>query len=164
MDIRNFIQTISNDNPPPLRINKNSGNFYIRGIELGIDLIPYKNLDITLFGTYMDIEDPEGSGHVNRQGQPEYKLNGLIKYHYNRFHFAADMEYIAGLYDSNQFVTTRIEKVADFFVMDIKSSYQLQKDLQIFTGIENLLDRNYQQYPGYPMPGLSIYSGVKIGF
>jgi outer membrane cobalamin receptor len=164
MDIKNLIQTVPNDNPPPLQINKNSGNFYIRGIELGMDLMLHRHLDITLFGTYMDIEDPEGSGHVNRQGKPEYKFNGLIKYHYNRLHISADMEYISGLYDSNLFASNQIEKVADFFVVDVKSSYQLHKNFQLFIGIENLLDRNYQQYPGYPMPGLSIHSGIKFGF
>ena len=163
MDIKNFIQSVPNNSPPPAYKNKNSGAYSIRGIEMGLDMItPLKNLNITMYGTYMDIEDPEGSDHEYVKGMPEFKFNALVNYVNNRFHLSLDMEYIAGLYDASLFSSSAIEKVADFFVANLKSSYKINSKIQYFIGIENLFDADYEQFPGYPMPGRSFSMGVKL--
>lgn len=165
MDIKNFIETVSNSTPPPMMINKNSGEFYIRGVEVGLDVVSLiNNLKITMFATYMDIEDPEGTGHANRQGKPEFKYNALVNYALNKLNFSLNMEYIAGLYDANLFANSEIQKVDNFFVADLKTSWQMNQKFQIFLGIENLFDADYEQFPGYPMPGISLHSGVRMGF
>jgi len=165
MDITNFIQTVPNTTPPPMMINKNSGEFYIRGIEVGLDFVSIiNNLNVTMYATYMDIEDPEGTGHANRQGQPEFKYNALINYAFNKLNFSMNMEYISGLYDANLFANSEIQKVDDFFVAHLKTSYKINKSMQLFLGIENLFDTDYEQFPGYPMPGISVHSGVRVGF
>lgn len=165
MDIKNFIETVANSAPPPMSINKNSGEFYIRGIEVGLDFVSLiDNLNITTYATYMDIEDPEGTGHANREGKPEFKGNVLVQYRYHKLMASVDMEYVAGLYDSNLFSDGEIQKVDDFFVTDLKMSYQMRSNLQFFVSVENLFDADYEQYPGYPMPGISLYSGIKFGF
>jgi len=165
MDIKNFIQTVPNNTPPPMYINKNSGEFYIRGIELGIDFFSLvKNLKVTLFGTYMDIEDPPGTGHANRQGQPEFKFNGLINYQLRQLTLAIDLEYISGLYDANLFANSEIQKVDDFFVTHLKTAYQINNNFKLFLGIENLFNTDYEQFPGYPMPGISVNSGIRMNF
>ena len=165
MNIKNFIQTVPNSSPPPMSINKNSGEFYIRGVEVGLDFVSLiDNLNMTTYATYMDIEDPEGTDHANREGKPEFKANALIQYQYHKLMASIDMEYVAGLYDSNLFADGEIQKVDNFFVTDLKLSYQIQSSLQLFVSIDNLFDADYEQFPGYPMPGISAYSGIKIGF
>jgi len=162
MDVNHFIQTVKNPTPPPMMVNQNSGNFYIRGIEAGIDLKEiFPHFSMTQFVTYMDIEDPEGTDHINRQGKPELKFNSLIQYQFKQFRLSSEMEYISGLYDSHLFSSSPVQKIDDFFVVHLKASYQLKPYLQIFAGIQNLLDADYEQFPGYPMPGMNINFGMK---
>ena len=33
---------------------------------MGVDIKPIKDINITMFGTYMDIKDPTGTGHKNK--------------------------------------------------------------------------------------------------
>lgn len=165
MDIKNFIQTVSNTSPPPMYVNKNIGAFIIKGIEAGINIkTPMDKLSITMYGTYMDIEDPEYSGHEYVKGMPEFKYNTVINYRYKKLRLSLNGQYIAGLYDANLFSTSEIEKVDNFFVANLKSSYQINNNIQYFLGIENLFDTDYEQFPGYPMPGFSVHSGLKFGF
>jgi len=163
MDIKNFIQTVPNNNPPPLSINKNTGAYDVKGIEAGLDIITFNNVKITMYGTYMDIKDPEGSNHEYVKGMPEFKYNTIINYTRNKFRLSFDAQYISGLYDASLF-SSEIEKVDDFFVANLKSSYHITSKLQYFLGIENLFDTDYEQFPGYPMPGITFHSGIKFGF
>lgn len=165
MNIKNFILTVPNSSPPPASINKNSGAYYIKGIETGLEIMtPLNNLNITMYGTYMDIKDPAGSNHEYVKGMPEFKYNTIVHYTHNKFHLSLDAQYIAGLYDASLFSSTAIEKVPDFFVANLKSSYQINSKMQYFIGIENLFNADYEQFPGYPMPGISFSSGIKFGF
>ena len=68
------------------------------------------------------------------------------------------------LYDANLFSNDQVEKVDNFFVANVKVNYQVNRLLQAFIGIENLFDSDYEQFPGYPMPGFSLFTGFKVGF
>ena len=35
---------------------------------------------------------------------------------------------------------------------------------ELFVALENLADRNYEYYPGYPMDGIMWYVGTRIQF
>jgi outer membrane cobalamin receptor len=163
MDIKKSIVTIPNDTPPPMQRNINAEGYYIKGVECGLDINPAKELTLTLYMTYMDIEDPEGTGHINRKGKPEFKYDAIINYSYHRLSMTLTAQYIAGLYDSNLFSNAQIEKVEDFFVAHLKVNYRINTLLKAFIGIENLFDKAYVQFPGYPMPGFSLFTGIKIG-
>ena len=162
MDVKNMIQQEPNDSPPPRFLNENSGEFYIRGVETGLDIRPLKNLNMIVYYTFTDIEDSESKNpHTNREGKPEHVINAVTKYTLGKLAVSLDMEYVAGLYDSDLLAGGEIQKVDNFFVMDVKASYELYKNLQIFAGIENVLDRDYEQIPGYPMPGTTVHAGLK---
>jgi len=163
MDYDNMIQTVINPDPPPMRINVNSGSFYIRGIETGLDLRLSDSLTGRLYHTYTDIEDVEGTGHANLEGKPKNVFEGGLEYRWKKMLFSWNGQYVTGLYDEN-LVTGNIERVDDFFTADMKVSYQFNDKLQLFGSVENMFDKEYEMVPGYPMPGRSFYSGVKISF
>lgn len=165
MDIENFIQRMPNPNfpPPPRFINQNSGEFYIRGIEAGIDIRPFENLVLTLYNTYMDIEDPSDTNHANLQGKPKNVFDAMIKYTWNNLSLSWDGEYVSGLYDEN-LATGNIEKVDSFFVAGMKGSYWINKYVQVFAGIDNMFDKDYEMIPEYPMPGTTVYAGLRGEF
>lgn len=164
MDVDNMVQTLSNPTPPPRVRNVNSGEFTIRGVEAGVDLRPVEGLDIALYYTLTDIEDPSGTEHANREGKPEHVFNGVLAYERGRFRVALDAKFVAGLYDSNLLAGGDVAKVDDFFVAGAKASYQVHENAQIFVGVENLFDEDYEEIPGYPMPGISTHGGLKLEF
>lgn len=161
MDIENFIQMVPNPSfpPPPKSINQNSGEFYIKGIETGIDIRPVENLVLTLYHTYMDIEEPV----ENKQGKPKNKYNILVKYSWKDLMVSFDAEHVTDLYDENS-ATNQIEKVDDFFVANAKVSYWFNDHFQVFSGVENIFDKEYEEIPEYPMPGITVHGGVRFEF
>lgn len=52
--------------------------------------------------------------------------------------------------------------VQDWFRVDLRSSYQLNDQVELFGRVENLLDEQYQDILGYGTPGVSGFFGVRI--
>ena len=163
MDINKSIAVVPNPTPPPMQRNINTEGYSIKGVEFGLDMALEKDLNLNAYVTYMDVEDPAGTGHVNRKGKPELKYDGSIHYNYHKLTATFTGQYISGLYDSNIFTNDQIQKVDNYFVAHLKTNYQVNRFFQIFIGIENLFDENYEQFPGYPMPGFSVFTGFKAG-
>lgn len=162
MDVQNFIQQESNDSPPPMFVNLNSGEFVIQGVEVGLDTEPIDDLSMTIHYTYTDIEDgPADNPNSNREGKPEHVINATAGYRFGKTTLSLEGEYVAGLYDSNLLAGGNIEKVDDYVVFDLRGSFRVNSNFEVFAGIENLLDEDYEQIPGYPMPGTTVFAGVK---
>ncbi|MBN1557531.1 MAG: TonB-dependent receptor, partial [Lentisphaerae bacterium] len=143
-------------------VNRNSGAFAVRGVEAGLDLRPRDNLNATLHYTYTDIDDgPPGNPDLNRQGKPEHVVNMVAAYRLGALVLTLEGEYVQGLYDSNLLAGGDIRKVDDFLVVDMKAAYAVNDDTDLFVGVENMLDDDYEQIPGYPMPGATVFAGVK---
>lgn len=164
MDVRNEVQTVPNPKPPPANTNINSGEYAIRGIETTLSIKPCDALLAELSYTYMDIEDPAGSNHANRQGKPESVVNGVISYSWRDWCLSLEGKYVAGLYDANVYAGSAVEKVDSFFVANAKASYQVHKNLELFAGVDNLFDKDYEEVPGYVMPGITAFCGLKVEF
>ncbi|MBN2301173.1 MAG: TonB-dependent receptor [Lentisphaerae bacterium] len=162
MNVENFIETVPNDAPPPMTINQNSGEFIIQGIEVGLEVQPVDDLNITVHYTYTDIEDgPADNPNIHREGKPEHVVNAVLGYRIGSIAVSLEGEYVAGLYDSDLLAGGDILKVDDFVVFGLKGTYRAGRNIEVFAGIENLLDENYEQIPGYPMPGTTVSMGVK---
>lgn len=162
MDVRNIIQQESNDTPPPMFLNRNSGEFVIRGVETGFEARPIDELELTVNYTYTDIDDgPADHPNINREGKPESVVDAVAVFRRNKISVSAEAQYVAGLYDGNLLAGGDIMKVDDFVVVGVKGSYQWTPHWNVFAGVENLLDEDYEQIPGYPMPGATAFAGVK---
>lgn len=161
--VHNMIQTVPNPTPPPQTINQNSGAFDMRGVELALELRPIKPCRLNASYTYTDIDNAKtGNPYTNRQGVPENELSFLAEYTVKKLRLSAEVQYIAGLYDSDILSGGAIGKVADYYVVNIKAAYPVVQYAEIFAGIDNLFDKNYEQVPGYPMPGITGYAGLRV--
>lgn len=58
--------------------------------------------------------------------------------------------------------TDRNGLVQDWFRVDLRSSYQLNDQVELFGRVENLLDEQYQDILGFGTPGISGFFGVRI--
>lgn len=161
--INNMIQTVPNPAPPPQAINQNSDAFDTRGIEIATEYRPIELCRLNISYTYTDIDDAKtGNLNANRQGIPEHAVNAIAEYSIFKLRLSAEVQYVAGLYDSDMFSGGEIAKVSDYYVVNIKAAYPVSRYAEVFGGIDNLLDKDYEQIPGYPMPGVTGYVGLRV--
>ncbi|MDD5482742.1 MAG: TonB-dependent receptor [Kiritimatiellae bacterium] len=161
--VHNMIQIVPNPTPPPQSINQNSGSFDMQGVELALEARPVKSGRLNLSYTYTDIDDAKtGNPYANRQGIPEHEVSFLAEYTVKKLRLSAEVQYIAGLYDSDILSGGAIAKVADYYVVNVKAAYPVVKYMEIFAGLDNLFDKTYEQVPGYPLPGITGYAGLRM--
>jgi outer membrane cobalamin receptor len=56
--------------------------------------------------------------------------------------------------------TQAIQKVDDYFTMNVRLSKTFLKHFEAYVAINNIFDRNYESEYGYPAPGISYYFGL----
>ncbi len=52
--------------------------------------------------------------------------------------------------------------VQDWYRVDVRSSYQLNDEVELFGRVENLLDEQYQDILGFGTPGISGFVGIRV--
>ncbi len=138
---------------------KNIGRVKTRGIEFFSKIKPISNLDIGLSYTYTKTKDRDtGQQLVRRpQNQAGLDVNWLF---WDKLNFNWKTVYVGHNWND----TANTVKVEPYSKSDLALSYNLSKKFKIFTRVENLLDRKYQEVLGYSTPGRSIYGGFKGEF
>lgn len=51
-----------------------------------------------------------------------------------------------------------------FAIFSAKATYRPVKYCEVYVGVDNIADLNYSYVNGYPMPGRSLYGGLKVTF
>jgi len=153
--------------PPPFPPRWSNIEVYrTRGAELTVSGAP--NPDITLFAgaTYLD-SDPSDLPYSPKWSASAGAVCRLV----DRLRLSVD-----GLYVGRHAVMSRARSsvavntywVDSAFLLNGKVSYSLRSresgsGAGLFLAVENLLDDDYQQKYGYPMPGRSMMLGLKWG-
>jgi iron complex outermembrane receptor protein len=60
--------------------------------------------------------------------------------------------------------TLAIQKVDDYFTMNLRISQPFLKYFEAYVAINNLFDRNYESEYGYPAPGRNFYFGISAKY
>jgi len=53
-------------------------------------------------------------------------------------------------------------KLDDYFVADLKINFDVNENLRMFFGIDNITDEDYELVTGIPATDLSVYTGVRL--
>lgn len=138
---------------------KNIGRAQTKGLELEANFKPIKTISLNANYTYLDAKDKDtGKKLIGRpQDQGEVNFNWSVSSKTN-LNFAA--KYVGHRWDdsNNTRETKRYAKV-DFY-----ATYDLTKNFQAFTKIENIFDKEYMEVLGYSTLGRSFYAGGKVSF
>ncbi len=134
--------------------NQNVGSVQNKGFELNAKIIPDKSLIISAGFNYTDMKN-------NIAGSPE--LHGIFNTNYtlNRFQIGLNLVAIGNLYllnNSNELIKE------DFLLLNASAGFNLNKNINLYLKINNLLDTEYQTVFGYPMPGIYFLAGFKTEF
>jgi len=72
----------------------------------------------------------------------------------------ADLRYVSRQRDSN----FNNNYAKPFTTIDAYASYDVSKNVALYTRVENLFDKDYQEVRTYNAPGMSVYVGIKANF
>ena len=142
----NLIQLESNPSPPPGMRFENTGEFEFQGAELSVKGRLGERLRAEMSYTYLD------TGRYTK-GRPGDKIDFKCAYEGGDYSLVVNGQYIADYFADNE----REERIADFFVLSGMLTYQILSGIQVFCGLENVLDRNYEIYVDIPGAGEGRY-------
>jgi len=129
----------------------------LQGIEAGVNGKLKQRLSFNLDYTYLDAYEDETEYWLPYR--PSHKID------YN-------LSYISRIgltvYTSGQYVSKRVtphpesETLPSFFVANLKVSQKVLDHFHPFFEVKNVLDENYEEEKGFPMPGRTFLGGLKI--
>jgi outer membrane cobalamin receptor len=138
---------------------QNIGSAVIHGIELNNAIYLPKNFEFDTGYTYLRAMNDKT--HKFLIYQPQYKVDLGLKYkELNGFQAALTCQFTNTRYHNAE----NSIKVKRFFIFGLNASKKFRNGLTYLFSIENLANREYQVIRDYPMPNLSVTSGLKYEF
>jgi outer membrane receptor protein involved in Fe transport len=116
----------------------------------------------------------DGLGGGTPPYAPKVTLSGGISYAlWNKIFINADSTYVSSRYVSDpRFPVAVPEKVGAYYLVNGKISYRIKPipsipykgEAEIFFSGQNLTNVHYEYLKGYPMPGITVMTGVGFKF
>jgi iron complex outermembrane receptor protein len=144
----------------------NAGSLTANGVEASLHGYPTQTLSVFAGGTYMDPEDHP----VSRM--PEVTLSAGASWQaFDYVRFDLDGEYVTTQYGYSVRETpapATLEKLDDYLILNARVALDLRAFSslhgELYVALENFTNQHYEYFPGYPMPGVMWYTGMKLKF
>jgi len=142
----NMIQTVINDNPPPLYIFDNSGTFEFHGVELGMICSYHNILHARVNHSFLDPAE-------HTTGRPRHKTDSYLRLVYSLIDLGFNAQYVTKYFaaDSSQ------DSIDDYLVIGSKITWKSPFGLQPFVAVDNILDSEYDIYVNLPGSSAGLY-------
>lgn len=131
----------------------------IQGLEQEVSISPLDYLDIKINYTYLQARDDKT--HKFLTYQPQHKASLALNYRgTSGLNVSLQGQFVDRSFDN----AANSRYVQRYYVLGLKVSQKLNAKANIFINLDNLLNKKYQIRRGYPLPGLSVTSGIKLEF
>ncbi len=138
------------------------GRSKARGAELSAQARLTDALDVIASYTHTDTEDPDGKELVRR---PKNLGSLILNYAFleDRGNANAAVRYHGPQKDSafDQFFNRSLVELDSYTLVDVSAFYRMNRHLEVFGRIENLLDKEYEEVFGYGSLGRGFYIGLR---
>ena len=151
IDGKNLIMTLPNPNGSGM-LNQNSGEIKNTGVEVQANFRINQLWSLEGNYSYLHMENPIIAA-------PEHKLYTGVYFSHGRWNISTGLQYISGLYTQTDPVLTE-----EFVLWNLRASFQVSRQIDIWARGENLLAQHYEINAGYPMPRATIMAGFNINF
>jgi vitamin B12 transporter len=164
-DAYNFIAL--NQNVTPAK-NWNFSLYRFYGFETSVETNPLPNLLMKAGYTYLQSQDLSGVDRDEVQYVPRDKFTFVGKYDFD-FGLTpfVSVVYVADsfVYTKQQIATVGKAQMANYTVVNVKLSQKLYKDrINLYFGVDNIFNKDYEQSYGIPRPGRFIFGGIEYRF
>ncbi len=147
MDGTNLIEMAPNDSPPPKFLFQNIGEFQFQGLEAGLTLGPVGGFQARCGYTYLDPGE-------RTTGRPGDKVDLMVRWMSKRVLLSTTGQYVTDYFAADH----RQQRIPDYFVWDLKISYQLVSGLRAFFAVDNVMDDTYAVYANLPGSSAGLYT------
>lgn len=143
--------------PPPRLVNRSS--VLARGAQLKAAWVVDSSLEVDAALGHVRTEI-EGSGEELRNRPRRTASLGAIWY--PAVHRSVNLRatYTGPQLDSS--IPTGAQRLPGYTRVDLTYAVEQRPGLRWFVSVSNLLDKSYQEYIGYPTPGIALYTGVDL--
>jgi vitamin B12 transporter len=162
-DTRNLINFVSL-NTPPYGIYQNVAKARAQGAELALTLRPVEPLKVQASYGWTDSENrTPGSSAFGKDlaRRPRQSVNTSIDY---RWPFGlstgATLTHVGSSFDN----AANTRKLEGYVLADLRASYPVTKNIELYGRIENLFDEHYETIFRYGTPGRAAYAGVRLSY
>lgn len=136
----------------------------LQGVEAAAGGLLTPTLRLDLNYTYLDAEARKtlsggNSAFVEIQHKPPHRFNGMLRIFLPE-EFVLRLE---GLYTAAQVDSTNVEAEA-FGLFNAQLSKRFGGHFEVFAGVDNVLDTDYEQKVGSPQPGRWEYAGFRARY
>lgn len=168
MDITGFVRNVDDyiERPDSSTPNQNYEEYRFMGVETTLSSSLSEQLNLFAGYTYLHTEDlSSGSEKDELQNRPTHKIQlGANWRPTERITLNGNVQYIAGQYFYSRKAPLIKERYANYTLVNLRATYDLNETFSIYGGIDNLLDENYEQSFGFPREGRYLYTGIKASF
>ena len=145
------------EGPPPRMVNRSKAT--ARGGELGIDVRLFETLSVSSHLSHVKT-DIEGTDEALRN-RPQWRggMNARwVPVPDAVLQFSA--LYVGDILDSS--IPTGDRTLDDYIRIDVSGTWRISPGFHVGVMIDNLLDEGYEEYVGFPAPGLQVRATVRF--
>ena len=166
-DIKDWI---TRDLPTIAGRYENKGKISIAGIEATAQFTPLENLYLEINYTYTYARDRSPERVTSKVlNVSKHKVDAVLDYTLPRMGLKVTL---VGLYMGKvwgQLPTASnpdlpAVEIDDYFVLNAKVSKEFKDCFELYLGMNNLFDEDYQSELDFPAPGRNLYAGVRFSF
>jgi vitamin B12 transporter len=135
-----------------------------RGLETSVSVLATNSLMLKGSYTYTDTKDKTTGQDLLRRARNKIGFNADYRFH-SRWDFNMNLIQVGRRFDVDysSYPYRRME-LGGHMLVNLGTMYDLNEHMRIFGRIENLLNRDYEEFKGYGTAGISAFGGIKLLF
>ncbi len=155
-DSTNLIGFVSTATPP-FGFYDNTELASAKGWEFGLAVRPVDGFDVALNYTNIDAIDETTGNKLARRAEDKADL--VVDYRMNNgIGIGATVLVVGDSFDN----ASNTRQLDGYVVADLRASYGVTEQLEIFGRVENLFDEEYETVYRYGQPGRAVFGGVRF--
>lgn len=155
-DSTNLIGFVSTATPP-FGFYDNTELASAKGWEFGLAVRPVDGFDVALNYTSIDAIDETTGNKLTRRAEDKASL--VVDYRMkNGIGIGATVLVVGDSFDN----ASNTRQLDGYVVTDLRASYGVTDQLEIFGRVENLFDEEYETVYRYGQPGRAVFGGVRF--
>ena len=146
-------------------LNKNADEYLFHGFEVALENESIDDLLLRLSYSYLESEDRSSGSEMHQlQNRPRDRVTFETIYDMPwNMKAQASLQYVANQYSYDDDFNQR--RTPAYTLVDVKVAQKLLEEaLELYVGVNNLFDEDYEQSYGFPQPGRYVYGGVEYHF